>query len=99
MEHLDSGLNASANGATFRYMTDKAYVPFGGVQGWLADLTIQAQQPTKSYYVAEPEIHRAMAAIRAHAKVKEGAIVTLRRALSRGEITGLKLKPGEVKPA
>ena len=84
-------------------MTDKASVPFGGIQGWLADLTIpqpqKGEQPTKSYYVAEPEMHRAMAAIRAHAKVKEGAIVTLRRALSKGETTGLKLKPGEVKPA
>ena len=79
-------------------MTDKASVPFGGVQGWLADLTIQARQATKSYYVAEPEMHRAMAAIRVHAKVKEDAIVTLRRALSKGEITALKLKPGEVKP-
>jgi len=44
-------------------------------------------------------MHRAMAAIRAHAKVKEGAIVALRRALSKGEVAGLKLKPGEVKPA
>ena len=44
-------------------------------------------------------MHRAMAAIRAHAKAKEDAIVNLRRALSKGEITALKLKPGEVKPA
>lgn len=44
-------------------------------------------------------MHRAMTAIRAHAKVKEDAIVTLRRALSKAEIMGLKLKPGEVKPA
>jgi hypothetical protein len=39
-----------------------------------------------------------MSAIRAHAKVKEDAVVTLRRALSKGEIVALKLKPGEVKP-
>ena len=82
-------------------MTDKASVPFGGVCGWLADLTNtqKAEHPTSSFYVAEPEMHRAMMAIRAHAKVKEDAIVTLRRALSKGEIIGLKLKPGEVKPA
>ena len=84
-------------------MTDKAFVPFGGVCGWLADLTIphaQTTEPlTKSYYVAEPAMHRAMTAIRAHAKVKQEAIVTLRRALSKGEVAGLKLKPGEVKPA
>jgi hypothetical protein len=84
-------------------MTGKAFVPFGGVCGWLADLTIpqyqKAEHPTKSYYVAEPDMHRAMTAIRAHAKVKDDAIVTLRRALSKGEVAGLKLKPGEVKPA
>jgi hypothetical protein len=84
-------------------MTDKASVPFGGDCGWLADLTIhhaqRAEPLTKSYYVAEPAMHRAMSAIRAHAKAKEDAIVTLRRALSKGEIAGLKLKPGEVKPA
>jgi hypothetical protein len=39
-----------------------------------------------------------MSAIRAHAKAKEDAIMYLRRALSRGEIVALKLKPGEVKP-
>ena len=83
-------------------MTDKASVPFGGVQGWLADLSIpypeKGERPTKSYYVAEPAMHRAMTAIRIHANAKEDAIVTLRRALSKGEITGLKMKPGEVKP-
>ena len=84
-------------------MTDKASVPFGGVQGWLADLAIpypeKGERPTKSYYVAEPAMHRAMTAIRVHAKAKEDAIVTLRRALSKGEVAELKLKPGEVKPA
>ncbi len=84
-------------------MTNKAFVPFGGVEGWLVDLTLphakKGEQPTQSYYVAEPAMHRAMAAVRAHAKLKEDAIVTLRRALSKGEIAGLKLKPGEVKPA
>ena len=84
-------------------MTDKASVPFGGVQGWLADLAIpypeKGERPTKSYYVAEPAMHRAMTAIRVHAKAKEDAIVTLRRALSKGEVAGLKLKPGQVKPA
>lgn len=82
-------------------MIDKAFVPFGGVCGWLADLTDthKPNHPTSSYYVAEPAVHRAMTAIRAHAKVKEDAIVTLRRALSKAEIMGLKLKPGEVKPA
>ncbi len=84
-------------------MIDKASVPFGGVHGWLAELTVpharKGEQPTQSYYVAEPAMHRAMAAVRAHAKLKEDTIVTLRRALSKGEIVGLKLKPGEVKPA
>jgi hypothetical protein len=84
-------------------MTDKASVPFGGVCGWLGELTTpQAQKgerATHSYYVAESSMHRAMSAIRAHAKAKEDAIVTLRRALSKGEIVALKLKPGGVKPA
>jgi hypothetical protein len=84
-------------------MTDKASVPFGGVSGWLAHLVIpypqKGERPTKSYYVAEPAMHRAMTAIRVHAKAKEDAIVTLRRALSKGEVAELKLKPGEVKPA
>jgi hypothetical protein len=84
-----------------RCMIDK--VPFGGVCGWLADLAIHPSQKsgrqTQSYYVAEPAMHRAMTAIRVHAKAKEDAIVTMRRALSKGEIAGLKLKPGEVKPA
>ena len=80
-------------------MADKASVPFGGVQGWLADLTnpLKAEHPTTSYYVAEPAMHRAMAAIRVHAGVNKDAIVTLRRALSKAEIVGLNLKPGEVK--
>ena len=84
-------------------MTDKASVPFGGVQGWLADLTIpqiqKGERPTKSYYVAEPAMHRAMTAIRAHAGVNKDAIVTLRRALSKQEVTTLGLKPGQVKAA
>jgi hypothetical protein len=83
-------------------MTDKASVPFGGVQGWLAELTVphpeKGEPRSYSYYVAEPSVPRAMSAIRAHAKVKEDAVVTLRRALSKGEIVALKLKPGEVKP-
>ena len=84
-------------------MIDKASVPFGGVYGWLGDLTTplvqQGERATNSYYVAESSMHRAMTAIRAHAKAKEDAIVNLRRALSKGEIIALKLKPGEVKPA
>ena len=55
-------------------MTDK--VPFGGVYGWLGDLTSQKAEH-QSYYVAEPAMHRAMTAIRAHAS--KDAIVTLRR--------------------
>jgi hypothetical protein len=96
-------LKPPANAATLACMTDKASVPFGGVQGWLAELTVphpeKGEQPIRSYYVAEPSVARAMSAIRAHAKVKEDVIVTLRRALSKGEIIGLKLKPGQVKPA
>ena len=92
-----------ANAATLACMTDKASVPFGGVQGWLAELTVphpeKGQQPIQSYYVAEPTMHRAVSAVRAYAKLKEDTIVTLRRALSKGEITGRTLKPGQVKPA
>ena len=84
-------------------MTDKVAIPFGGICGWLGELTTpqvqQGERATHSYYVAEPSMHRAMSAIRAHAKAKEDAIVTLRRALSKGEIVALKLKPGGVKPA
>ena len=72
-------------------------VPFGGVYGWLGDLTIHAGH--QSYYVAEPAMHRAMTAIRAHAGVNKDAIVTLRRALSKQEVTTLGLKPGQVKAA
>ena len=57
----------------------------------------KGERASFSYYVAEPSMHRAMSAIRAHAK--EDVIVTLRRAISKGEIVALKLKPGEVKPA
>jgi len=77
-------------------MTDK--VPFGGVYGWLGDLTSQKAEH-QSYYVAEPAMHRAMTAIRAHAGVSKDAIVTLRRALSKQEVTRLGLKPGQVKAA
>ena len=100
---LRAELKRFANAASLACMTDKAPVPFGGVQGWLAELTVphpqKGEQPTQSYYVAEPAMHRAMSAVRAYAKLKEDAIVTLRRALSKGEIAGFKLKPGEVKPA
>ena len=59
----------------------------------------KGERASFSYYVAEPSMHRAMSAIRAHANAKEDVIVTLRRAISKGEIVALKLKPGEVKPA
>ena len=82
-------------------MTDKTFVPFGGVCGWLADLANpqRAKCPTTGYYVAEPDPGRAMAAIRAHAGVKKDAILTPRRALSKREIMKLGLKNGQVQAA
>jgi hypothetical protein len=82
-------------------MTHKAFVPFGGVCGWLADLTNvpKSRQPTTAYYAAEPDSWRAMAAIRVHAGAKKDAILIPRRALSKQEIGKLGLKPGQVKTA
>jgi hypothetical protein len=92
-------------------MISKSFVPFGGVHGWLADLTVSRRVGAakagfvktvfviESYYVAEPDERRAMTAIRAHAEAGKEAALTARRSLSRREIDGLGLKPGQVKAA
>lgn len=86
-------------------------VPFGGVHGWLADLTFarkggsgkagfsKGALVTESYYVAETDQARAMRAIRTHAGAGRDAVVVLRRTLSRKEVAGLGLVPGKVKSA
>jgi hypothetical protein len=83
-------------------MSNKTSVPFGGVYGWLADLTVPAKQRPRlascimSYYVAEPDERRALAAIRIHADVSNEAPLAPRRALSMREVQHLGLKPGQV---
>jgi hypothetical protein len=90
-------------------MVSKQHVPFGGVYGWLADLTVtrktavakggysKSTLTTESYYVSEPDERRALLAIRAHAAAGKDATLTTRRSLSRNEIARLGLKPGQVK--
>lgn len=92
-------------------MVSKQFVPFGGVHGWLADMTtskkmgnatsgyVKSAIVTESYYVAEPDERRALTAIRLHANAGKGAVLTSRRSLSRNEITRLGLKPGQVRMA
>lgn len=92
-------------------MVSKQFVPFGGVHGWLADVTasrkmgtaksgyVKSALVTESYYVAEPDERRALAAIRAHAAAGKEATLTCRRSLSRNEITRLGFKPGQVRMA
>jgi hypothetical protein len=83
-------------------MSNKTSVPFGGVCGWLADLTVPAKQRSRSgcgiqsYYVAEPDERRALAAIRIHAEVSNEVPLASRRALSMREVQHLGLKPGQV---
>ncbi len=83
-------------------------MPFGGVRGWLADLTLPDRAGrskmysgtlTQSYYAAEPDEWRALAAIRDHAQVGKDALLVLRRALSRGELATLGMMPGQVRSA
>jgi hypothetical protein len=82
-------------------MVSKAFVPFGGVYGWLADLAVPTKSGprTQSFYVAEPDERRAMTAIRVHAKLNKDAILTPRRGLTRKEIAVLGMKHGQVKAA
>ncbi|MFA5901911.1 MAG: hypothetical protein WC829_22675 [Hyphomicrobium sp.] len=92
-------------------MISKQSVPFGGVFGWLADLTVSRKMGnaksgpvksilvTESYYAAEPNERKALMAIRAHAEAGKDATLTPRRSLSRNEVTRLGLKPGQVKSA
>lgn len=85
-------------------MVTKDFVPFGGVHGWLVDLTVQTKSgqakksvlATTSYYVAEPNERRALVAIQIHIEVSSNATLTLRRPLSWQEIASLRLKPGQV---
>jgi hypothetical protein len=77
-------------------------VPFGGIYGWLAELTVAANKRSRtgfsilSYYVAEANKQRALAAIRVHAGAKDDAPLVARRALSVGELHRLGMKPGDV---
>ena len=85
-------------------MIVKEHVPFGGVQGWIADLTLpkggRAQsKASSSYYSAEPNERLAMAAIRAFAGLSKDAILIPRRALSRRDLATLGMTPGQVKAA
>ena len=81
-------------------MLVKTSVPFGGVHGWLADLTVPAKNRTlssvNSYYVAEADEWRALAAIRIHTGVDDDAALASRRALSMREVQRLGMKPGQV---
>jgi hypothetical protein len=86
-------------------MVSKDFVPFGGVHGWVVDLTVTSKSgpvkkagvATESYYVAEPNERRALAAMQAHVAASTNATITLRRPLSRQEIAGLRLRSGQVK--
>jgi hypothetical protein len=90
-------------------MISKQSVPFGGVFGWLADLTVtrktgsiqyvRSSVVTESYFVAEPEQRRGLNAIRAFAKVDQNVPIIARRSRSRNEIGMLGLKPGQVRRA
>lgn len=89
-------------------MVSKHFIPFGGVHGWLADVTsskktgsagsgyVKSGLVTESYYVAVPDEWRALNAIRSHARAGKDATLATRRSLSRNEITRLGLKPGQV---
>jgi hypothetical protein len=86
-------------------MISKEFVPFGGVRGWIADLTVankagsRRSKPThviESYYAAEPNERYAMAAIRHYAKASKDAVLVARQALSRREIVRLGMRPGQV---
>ncbi len=86
-------------------------LPFGGAYGWLADLTVARKVSTakatfsktatviESYYVAEPNQGAAMRAVRVHAGAGKDAELVLKRTLSRKEVAGLGLRPGQVKAA
>ena len=103
--HLDPGLREVAAQRISLCMTDKASVPFGGVCGWLGELTMpQAQKgerATYSYYVAEnpPCVGATMPAIRAHAKAKEDTNHNPSARAFQGRDCGAQLKPGGVEPA
>jgi hypothetical protein len=84
-------------------MSHKTFVPFGGIHGWIADFTVPGSKRTaslvRSYFVAEPEEWRALAAVRIHAGVKNDADLASRRALSMREVQRLGMKPGQVMSA
>jgi hypothetical protein len=84
-------------------MSRRTFVPFGGIHGWIADLTVPESKRTaslvKSYFVAEPKEWRALAAVRIHTGVKNDAELASRRALSMREVQRLGMKPGQVMSA
>jgi hypothetical protein len=89
-------------------MISKEFVPFGGIGGWVADLTLpnktargksKPAHVTQSYYAAEPDERRAMAAIRDYAKAGRDAVLVPRHALSRREVVRLGMRLGQVKAA
>ena len=85
-------------------MTNEISVPFGGVKGWLADLTVssrrqKAGRAIDSYFVAVADERSAMAAIRSVAKVDKDAALAPRRALSLRDLQRLGMKTGQVKLA
>jgi len=81
-------------------MSNKTFVPFGGVYGWLVDLAVPTKKrdapSVTSYYVAEADERRALAAIRIHAGLGSDADLAARRALSMRELQRLAMKPGQV---
>jgi hypothetical protein len=90
-------------------MAPRALIPFGGIFGWLVDLTVarkvsaakadftRSALASESYYVAEQNQGRALRLIRLYAGAGRDAELTPIRSLSRKEIDQLGLKPGEVK--
>jgi hypothetical protein len=88
-------------------MINRRFIPFGGVWGWLADVTLSDPthrrrnlgRGTQSYFAAEPAEYRALAAIRTHTSAGADTSVVLRRAMSRREVALLNMRPGEVRTA
>ena len=105
-------MNASANGATFRCMTDKA----SAAAGWVVQITIpgvlivppegskwrpaSTTAPTFQFFnVAIGSADKAVEAARKKARASGDAPMQVVRELSRAEIESIKLRAGEAKPA
>lgn len=85
-------------------MSQKTIVPFGGIRGWLADVTVPRKRPktgdsVNTYLVAVVSEPRAMAAIRMHANLEDDAVLVPRRAVSIQEVQRLGMRPGQVERA